>query len=178
LVVAIIIAALPISLRAQEMTQENPTASTIQGTVRDNVGSPVAGARVLYRSRDTETRGQVRTGKDGTYVSEALPPGAYVVRVEGRDLLPSEISVNVVLGAVATADFKLEWINPGPLRLESTFSGEVSETLPIEGQNYLNAGRIEPGVQAVDGRIYDPGKSGFQSLSIDGRRTTTLMKSR
>jgi hypothetical protein len=174
LLVVIIIAALTSSLRAQEMTQENPTASTIQGTVRDDVGSPVSGARVLYRSQDTETRGQTRTGKDGTYVSEALPPGAYVVRVEGRDLLPSEIRVNVVLGAVATADFKLEWINPGPLRLESEFSGEIGDTLPIEGQNYLNAGRIDPGVQAVDGRIYDPGKSGFQSLSIDGQlgRTT------
>jgi len=173
-IVAVTIIALASSLRAQEIAQENPTAGTIQGTVRDDVGSPVAGARVLYRSQDTETRGQVRTGKDGTYVSETLPPGAYVVRVEGRDLLPSEISVNVVLGAVATADFKLEWISPGPLRLESTFTGDARDTLPIEGQNYLNAGRIDPGVQAVDGRIYDPGKGGFQSLSIDSQlgRTT------
>jgi len=174
LLVVIVVAALTISLQAQEMTQENPAASTIQGTVRDDVGSPVAGARVLYRSQATETRGQVRTGKDGTYVSEVLPPGAYVVRVEARDLLPSEISVNVVLGAVATADFKLEWINPGPLRLESKFSGEASDTLPIGGRNYLNAGRIDPGVQPVDGRIYAPDKSGFQSLSIDSQlgRTT------
>ena len=35
-------------------------------------------------------------------------------------------------------------------------------------------GQLEPGVQAVDGRIYDPGKSGFQSLSINSQlgRTT------
>jgi hypothetical protein len=32
----------------------------------------------------------------------------------------------------------------------------------------------DPGVQSVDGRIYDPGKSGFQSLSINSQtgRTT------
>jgi hypothetical protein len=174
IVVALAVVTLALSLRAQEMNQENPTTGTIQGTVRDDVGSPVAGARVFYSSAATDTTGLTRTGKDGAYLSEALPPGAYVVRVEARDLLPAESSVNVVLGAAATADFKLEWINPGPMRLQSSFNGDVSDALPIDGRNYLNAGQLEPGVQAVDGRIYDPGKSGFQSLSIDSQlgRTT------
>jgi len=156
------------------MTPENPTAGTIQGTVRDDVGNPVEGARVLYSSQATDTRGVTRSGKDGTYVSEPVPPGAYVVRVEGRDMLPVASSVNVVLGAAVTADFKLVWITPGPVRLESKFSGDVPDTLPIDGRNYLNAGQLEPGVQAVDGRIFDPGKSGFQSLSINSQlgRTT------
>jgi hypothetical protein len=173
-ILALTVVALTVSLRAQETTQENPTAGTIQGTVRDDVGTPVEGARVLYSSAATDTRGLTRTAKDGTYVSEAVPPGAYVVRVEGRNMLPSETTVNVVLGAAATADFKLEWINPGPVRLESTFNGDADDTLPIDGRNYLNAARIDTGVQAVDARIYDPGKSGFESLSIDSQlgRTT------
>jgi hypothetical protein len=167
-------AALTASLWAQEMTEENPTSGTIQGTVRDDAGNPVEGARVFYRSQATETRGVTRTGNDGKYVSEVLPPGPYVVRVEGRDMAPVESSVKVVLGTAVTADFKLEWINPGPARLESKFDGEVSDRLPIDGRNYLHAGELEPGVQAVDGRILDPGKSGFQSLSINyqlGRTT-------
>jgi hypothetical protein len=157
-----------VSLWAQEETPEKPTTGTIQGTVRDDVGSPVEGARVLYSSAATDTKGVTRSGKDGAYVSEPVPPGAYVVRVEGRDMLPVEASVTVALGAAATADFKLEWINPGPVRLESKFDGEIVDRLPINGRNYLNAGQLEPGVQAVDGRIFDPGKSGFQSLSING----------
>ncbi len=165
---------LTVSLWAQEETPENPTTGTIQGTVRDDVGSPVAGARILYNSAATDTKGVTRSGKDGAYVSEPVPPGAYVVRAEGRDMLPAETKVTVVLGAAATADFKLEWINPGPARLESKFDGEVNDKLPINGRNYLNAGQLEPGVQAVDGRIFDPGKSGFQSLSINSQlgRTT------
>jgi hypothetical protein len=170
----LLFAAFTVSLWAQEANPENPTTGTIQGTVRDDVGRPVEGARVLYSSAATDTRGVTRTGKDGTYVSETVPPGAYVVRVEGRDMLPVESSVNLVLGAAVTVDFKLERINPGPVRLESRFSGEVSDTFPINGRNFLNAGQLEPGVQAVDGRVFGQGKSGFQSLSINSQlgRTT------
>ncbi len=172
--VLVVVAALTVPLWAQEETPENPTAGTVQGTVRDDVGAPVEGARVFYSSQATDTRGVTRSGMDGTYVTEPLPPGIYVVRVEGLDMLPVESSVTVVLGAAATANFQLEWINPGPVRLEGKFSGEVPDTMPINGRNYLNAGQLEPGVQAVDGRALDPGKSGFQSLSIGSQlgRTT------
>src|SRR5260370_25386256 len=84
-------------------------------------------------------------------------------------MLPAESRVTVALGAAVTADFKLEWINPGPVRMESKFDGEVSDRLPIDGRNFLNAGQLEPGVQAVDGRGCDPGKSGFQWLSINSQ---------
>ncbi len=131
-------------------------------------------AKVLYNSPDTETRGVTRSVKGGQYVSEPLPPGPYVVRVEGRDYLPVESKVTVVKGATVKADFKLEFISPGPAQLESQFSDDLTETLPINGRNYLSPAQLEPGVQVVDGVVYDPGKSGFQSLSIDsllGRTT-------
>jgi len=171
---AFVVLALTVSLWAQEETPENPTTGTIEGTVRDSSGNPVEGARVSYSSAATDTKGVTRSGKDGTYLSEPVPPGAYVVRADGRDMLPVETSVTVALGAAATADFKLEWISPGPLRLESKFDGDIADRLPINGRNYLNAGQLEPGVQAVDGRIFDAGKSGTQSLSINSQlgRTT------
>ena len=164
------------------MTPENPTTGTIQGTVRDDDGIAVEGARVFYSSQATDTSGATRTGKDGKYVSEPVPPGVYVVRVEGRDMRLVESSVTVVAGTAVTADFKLEWINPGPVRLESKFSGEVPTRWPIDGRNYLNAGQFEPGVQVVDGGIYDPGKTDPIALDRqpngDEPRTTTWMKSR
>jgi hypothetical protein len=169
-----VLIALQISLQAQELAQENPTAGTIRGTLRDDDGNPVEGARVFFGSNATETRGVTRSGKDGSYVTETVPPAIYTVRVEGRDMAPAESRVTVVAGASVTADFRLEWINPGPDRLVSTYGGEVPDTLPINGRNVINPGSLQPGVQAVDGRIYDPGKSGFQSLSIDSTtgRTT------
>ena len=158
---------------AQE-TSENPNAGTIQGTVRTEDGTPIDGARISYNSTATDTRGTTRSARDGTYVSEQLPPGTYIVLAEGRDMVPAEVNITVNAGAASTVDFKLDWINPGPVRLESRFSGDAPDQLPINGNNYLTAGELEPGVQAVDGAIYSPGKSGSQSLSIDswlGRTT-------
>lgn len=160
------------TLLAQEA--ENPNAGTIQGTVRDEDGVPVEAARISYSSEATDTRGVTRTAKDGTYATEQVPPGSYLVHVDGRDLLPAEVTVTVNAGAAASVDFKLDWINPGPDRPSSHFTGDAPNQVPINGRNYLGAGELDPGVQVVDGAIYDPGKSGFQSLSIDswtGRTT-------
>ena len=158
---------------AQEMTPENPTTGTIQGKVVDEDGIPVEGARISYSSQSGDTRGVTRAGKDGTYVTEHLPPAVYSVHVDGLDMVPADTEVTVTAGAPATTNFKLDWINPGPPRLESHVSGDAPDNLPINGRNYLTAGEIFPGVQAVDGAIYDPGKSGFQSLSIASSRGRT-----
>jgi hypothetical protein len=173
-IVVLLCAGLTISLWAQDETPENPTTGTIQGTLRDDDGAPVVGARVLFSSQAADTKGVTRSGKDGAFASEPVPPGIYIVRVEGPDKLPVQTTVTVVAGAAAKADFKLEWINPGPLRLESKFAGDAVDNLPINGRNYLSPGQLEPGVQVVDGRILDPGKSGIQTLSINSTlgRTT------
>lgn len=162
------------TLWAQEAAAENPNAGTIQGTVRSEDGTPVESARISFISSATDTRGVTRTDKAGAYITEQVPPGLYLVHVDGRDLLPAETTVNVAGGASATVNFKLDWINPGPARLESRFTGEAPEQQPINGRNYLGAGELLPGVQVVDGAVYGPAKSGFQSLSIDSAlgRTT------
>ena len=152
--------------RAQETPA--PGTGTIQGTVRDSDGNPIEGARVAFHSKDTETNGQTRTAKDGTYSSEPLPAGVYTVRADAQDYLVAETSVTVPASAAATADFKLDEINPGPARLESHIVGDAVNTLPINGRNYLSAARIEPGTQVVDGAALDPGKMGFQVISING----------
>jgi hypothetical protein len=169
-----VVVALTVSLSAQEETVENSTTGTIQGTVRDDDGKPLEGAKVFYNSSATDAKGFAVAGKDGIYVTESLPAGIYVVRAQARDRVPVDRTVTVVVATAVTADFKLEWINPGPMHLRSTFSGDVPNTLPIDGRNYLAPGELEPGVQAADGRVLDPGKSGFQTLSINSQtgRTT------
>ena len=72
-------------------------------------------ARVFYTARRPPIpRALTRTGKDGTYVSEPVPPGIYVVRVEGRDMLPVESSVTVVAGARGHGRFQAGMDQSGP----------------------------------------------------------------
>ena len=146
LIIIIIVATLTVSLRAQESTPENPATGTIQGTLRDDVGAPVEGARVSYSSSATDTKGLTRSGKDGAYGSEPVPPGVYGVRVEGRDMQPAESSVTVVAGGAVTADFKLEWINPGPVRLEP---GPPAATTRYACREAAEGGGVT-GVSSVD----------------------------
>ena len=155
---------------ARAGAQETPAPGTgsIQGTVRDSDGNPVEGARVTLHSKDTETNGLTRSAKDGTYTSEALPPGVYRVRADAQDYLVSETTVTVQAGAPAAADFKLEEINPGQARLESKIAGDAVSTLPINGRHYLSPARIEANTQVVDGAVLDPGKAGYQAISING----------
>ena len=159
-------------LCAQEVA-ENPNEGTIQGMVRSEDGAPVPSARVEYYSSATDTRGVTRTGDDGAFASEQIAPGTYLVRVDGRDLLHAETSVVVTAGAAATVNFKLYWINPGPVRLENTYPGDAADQLPINGRNVLGPAEISPATQVVDGAVYNPGKSGFQSVSVDSSRGRT-----
>jgi hypothetical protein len=154
--------------------QEAPTTGTIHGTVTDEDGNPVAGARVDARSRATLTSGVTRTGKDGAYTTEQFPPGEYTVRIEARNLRVAAAVVNVQAGAVASADFKLQTINPEPSRVESKPDTAGVDSLPINGRASLDAARMEPGVQVVDGAALDPAKSGYLTLAINnlnGRTT-------
>ena len=90
-------------------------------------------ADFYYSSSATDTRGVTRTGKDGTVFFRRGAPGVFVVRVEGRDMLAVDSTVTVALGTAVTADFKLEWIDPGPVHLESTFSGDLSDIFRLTG---------------------------------------------
>jgi carboxypeptidase family protein len=155
-------------------TQETPTTGTIQGTVKDADGNPMEGARVLFRSKAEGTSSVTRSGKDGAFTSEPLPPNDYLIRVEARNTLIAETHVTVKAGGTATAEFKLETINPGPVRLESRLAGELVDSLPINGRDSLDLARLEPGVQVIDGAILDAGKNGYQALSINSQFGRTV----
>jgi carboxypeptidase family protein len=169
--------ALLILVLAAAWGQENPTTGSIQGTVKDEAGAPIAGARVTMKSRATQTSVTVRTDAAGNYVSsDPLPPGVYNVRVETKDFHTVDLSAEVKAGAAARVDATLQPINPGLARVENrAVSGEF-DALPINGRNFLDLAQLEPGVQILDGIVADPNKAGFFDLSIDDRsgRTTRL----
>jgi hypothetical protein len=72
----------------------------IQGTVRDDVGRPVASARIII----AEAPGPVPdvaalTAADGTFVLSVGMPGQYLVECHAEGFAPATAEVSTVAGA-------------------------------------------------------------------------------
>src|ERR1700758_187462 len=171
---ALLTIVLPLIAYPMLWAQENPTTGSIQGTVKDESGSPIAGARVTMRNRETQTSVSVRTDSAGTFASsDPLPPGKYTVRIEARDFRTVDLSTEVKAGAVAQVDATLTRINPGAARVESRVPEIEIDLLPTNGRNFLDLVRLEPGTQIVDGVAVAANKAGFFDVSVNDRSGRT-----
>ena len=54
---------------------------------------------------------------------------------------------------------------------------EQIASLPVNGRNFLDLAQIEPGVQLTNGNTFDPTKSGYTGISVNGTsgRTTRIL---
>src|SRR4029077_6338890 len=53
--------------------------------------------------------------------------------------------------------------------VQGVLSAEQIENLPVNGRNFLDLAKLEPGVQSQDGQNFDPTKAGYSSISFGGR---------
>src|SRR4051794_12226471 len=65
----------------QAAAQSPGGAGTLRGTVRDGSGSPAPSAVVQLSNAITGFAAQTRSGPDGVYSLERLPPNSYRLRV-------------------------------------------------------------------------------------------------
>jgi len=87
----------------QDFILSKTIPGTITGTVTDDGGAPLAGARVAARSTIVTT-----TDGDGTYILTNLQPGpTEVVASRGVRFIPDQEIVTVVSGETVTQDFIL-----------------------------------------------------------------------
>lgn len=89
-----------------------PAGGTLEGTIADGAGAPVAGAQIEVEGR-RQTLG-TRSRQDGTFVLKALSPGEYRVRTEHRrapgtkDDDPQGSTVRVKAGETARVKLVVE----------------------------------------------------------------------
>lgn len=138
------------------------TAGTITGTVDDQNGAVIPGARVTITDTDTNVKTQALSNSVGVYTQVGLPYGLYSVTVAsagfgtfektGIYLEPAEtFTVNATLKpgktsqtvTVAASAATVETVTP---EISSTVSGEEASELPLNGRNYEGLAQLMPGV--------------------------------
>jgi hypothetical protein len=173
--VAAICAVILVCLPASSQT----TAGRVLGTVSDQSGAAVAGARVLVTDTQHGESRTFTTDDSGGYVAPELLPGTYKIQVESKGFKTTE-RPNVVV-EVATderVDFTLQTgqvsetvvveeeiplLNATSSTLGGTLSNKEINDLPLNGRNYENLLQLRPGV------IRYPG-GGFSTTSANGLR--------
>ena len=162
------------------------TRGTITGTVTDETGGVVAGARINVREIDKGLTFETTTDSDGNYVVPGLFPGRYRVEAENpgfQKTIVEPLQLHVDQRLAANLTLKLGAVSQ---QVEVTSQGELVQTgsssigqvvgtqmvvdLPLNGRNFLQLGLLSPGTtttpQGSDG-------GGRGSISISGSRTAS-----
>ncbi|MGH9844156.1 MAG: carboxypeptidase regulatory-like domain-containing protein, partial [Blastocatellia bacterium] len=158
----------------------------ISGVVTDPAGAVVAGATVTATSLATGATRTATANDQGFFLISSLQAGEYKLTIsrQGFATFAAE-RVVVEVGQTARVDAALKVGDAsetvrvtaaesvGVDTQQSTVGGVVNtrqiNELPLNGRNYLELARLQPGVDIQDGRAFDPTKSRYTGVSIGSR---------
>ena len=159
--------------------QAQSAEGRIVGSVVDQSGAVVAGAKVTMTNTGTNFGRQVTTTSSGDYAVANLEPGTYVVSAEATGFkktvstpvlleVSREVRVDLKLmpGAVTetvtvTAEGAL--VDTTDTTLNGVLSNKAINELPVQGRDFQNLLELHPGVQRTPG-------GGFHSVTSNGNR--------
>ena len=154
------------------------STATLQGTVRDQKGGAVAGAKVTARNQGTGIDRTTQTDSEGNYQFAALPVGNYTLQVEMQGFkrqLMSDLTVEV--SRTIVRDFTLEVgglentvnvVAQTPVIENATISvGQVInqrtvQEIPLNGRHFVDLGLLIPG-------SVTPPQNGFLTAPLRGQ---------
>src|SRR5882724_3764268 len=154
------------------------TTASIQGTVSDQSGAAVVGAKVTVKNTALGIERTTQTSSTGSYEVPALPPGTYSVQVQiagfetqlAKDLL-LQVSQNSVQNfglKVASTSQTVEVSTVAPVIESSTMTvGQVIDPktvqeIPLNGRHFVDLGLLIPG-------SVTPPQNGFLSAPLRGQ---------
>jgi Carboxypeptidase regulatory-like domain len=168
--VSVLVVALVLSAFAT--TRAQSPNGTIAGIVTDQTGAALVGARVSIVNRGTGQTRSVTTSGAGHFSAAALPPGTYWITAEADEFKRLEREAIVEAGMTTTVDLALQigeisdrvtvgGTQPLIRRDQHLVGGLVTreqiERLPLNGRNFLELAKLEPGViptRLGDGRVF------------------------
>ena len=135
----------------------------IAGTIHDSSGGVIPGAQVEAISHATRQSRTTITGEHGEYSFPALLPGDYDIRVDVAGFQPTVRAATVEVGTTTTTDLTVRvgdisdaiTVAAASAQMHydsATVSGLTTRAqidgLPLNGRNFLELAKLEPGVQA------------------------------
>lgn len=136
--------------------------ATINGSITDPSGRPLASAKVETENTATGQTATAATSSQGTYFVTGLPPGTYKVTVSAAGFVNTSTTLTLETNQEARVDLALaNAARPGDsvtvrggLGLLKTDSSSVSGVvtseqirgLPLDGRNFYELGLLMPGV--------------------------------
>ncbi|HEY6969701.1 MAG TPA: TonB-dependent receptor, partial [Candidatus Angelobacter sp.] len=168
--------------------QVDYSTGTLRGTVTDPQGAVVPGATVTVTNPSTGVTKTAKTGGDGAYRIQALPPGSYVITVAAQGF-SKEVAkgIEVTVGEIQSYDAHLKVGTASEIIEVSTENVPLIQTEQTQQANTINVLQVEelpnithnitqqvytlPGVANADApRSQNPGFTGFftTGFSIGG----------
>lgn len=157
---------------------------TILGTVTDQNGAVVAGAKVTIKNTSTGLERSTTTDDEGNYTVPELPIGPYEVRVDQSGFVASVVSnVTVEVASERRVDVKLNvagtetvvtvatnvQVETTTNTLGGTITTRAAEDLPINGRDFTKFLTMVPGATGdPSGATDSPGSFGL--FSANGNR--------
>jgi hypothetical protein len=162
------------------------------GTVTDQQGAAVPGAKVTVTNDATQIASTTQTRDDGTFEVLHLPIGPYRVAVEHEGFSkittqPNRLEINqslrfdvvLTLGAVSqtvTVESQASRVETENPTVGGTITGEAIEQAPLNGRNVLSLALLLPGV--TESNPDNTGAGGYSNgvggYSIGGGRTDSV----
>src|SRR5579863_1352990 len=137
----------------------------IVGSISDPSGAAIRGAAVRATNTSTGLEWQGKTGPQGDYSLELLPPGVYQVEATAAGFSPARAAgVQLLVNATRRVDLRLALpAVKESLRVEAvaplvetetseqglTVGGPMIGDLPLNGRDFLRLARLAPGVSGA-----------------------------
>jgi hypothetical protein len=168
------------------------TGGSIQGSITDASGAVVPGASVVITDSATGYTHSLTTDKAGFYSLGPLNPGTYTVTVTAANFETSKVDTVIRVGTVTSGNVKLVigkqsetievtagevQVNTDQVGVAGVITREQIDTLPINGRNILDVAQVQPGVILQSGQGFDPTKTGYSALAVNGQsgRSTRIL---
>jgi len=165
------------------------TQGGIVGTIRDEKGAIVAGVEVTVTSSATGLQRDTKSVENGIFRVLGLPTGTYQIRAEAAGFATATTSIEVGVDQIRDVDIELhvgartevvEVQSEAPLtQMESSKLGEIIdnrkvEDLPLNGRDFAQLARLNPGVATSGGGGgQQGGEGGVSGYSSNGQRSTS-----